>query len=124
MGLQPFKKRNCNLIIRDLGSPASDRLLRHPLFLCSKALGFQVLLLEPSSSPAAQARWSRPVPCSDDPMRSHGSLLPHANLPSYTLEFPDLATVAQIWSSPIHLGSSRNPDGFREEPNPVLGGGT
>ncbi|GKU93222.1 hypothetical protein SLEP1_g6830 [Rubroshorea leprosula] len=92
--------------------------------LVEKVINQQELKGKLPGSPAAQARWSRPVPCSDDPMRSHGSLLPHANLPSYTLEFPDLAVVAQIWSSPVHLGSSRNLDGFCEEPNPVLGGGT
>ncbi|GKV17116.1 hypothetical protein SLEP1_g27659 [Rubroshorea leprosula] len=70
------------------------------LFLCSEALGFRVLLLEPPGSLAAQARWSRPVPCSDDPMRSRGSLLPHANLQSCTLD-------SQIWwpspRSGLHL---------------------
>ncbi|GKV11012.1 hypothetical protein SLEP1_g22301 [Rubroshorea leprosula] len=41
---------------------------------------------------------------------------------SLTLEFPDLAAVAQIWSSPIHLGSSPNPTRcWVAEPNPVLG---
>ncbi|GKV15026.1 hypothetical protein SLEP1_g25827 [Rubroshorea leprosula] len=39
-------------------------------------------------------------------MRSRGSLLPHANLPSCTLEFPDLAAVAQIWSSPARFLAS------------------
>ncbi|GKV12532.1 hypothetical protein SLEP1_g23661 [Rubroshorea leprosula] len=39
-------------------------------------------------------------------MRFHDSLLLHTNLPSYTLEFPDLATVAQIWSSPAQFLAS------------------
>ncbi|GKV22248.1 hypothetical protein SLEP1_g32130 [Rubroshorea leprosula] len=38
--------------------------------------------------------------------RFHDSLLLHTNLPSYTLEFPDLATVAQIWSSPAQFLAS------------------
>ncbi|GKV50248.1 hypothetical protein SLEP1_g56960 [Rubroshorea leprosula] len=100
-----------------------------PFFLCTEALGFRVLLLEPSGSPAAQARWSRPVPCSNDPMRSRGSLLPHANLPSCMLEFPRsglrlfilVLRGTQIWvprgTQPGVGWRNLTRSGFREEPS-------